>query len=321
MSAAASVRVVAALFVIGFGSFSLSVQADEPLRSKKPDAKAHAPAVTELKPVVEKRLPFLFGGFGGGGEEEGNDKPVTGLCGTPDHGQGGKAWEKLGKTINFSFALETPLEDVLRYIKKSTADDKANQAGLSIYVDPIGLQEAEKTLTSPVTIDLEDVPVSLGLKLILRQLGMRYYVDPHGIVMIVSGGEEEQLSESPARILEELAAIRGARMRPPGGGMGASPHRTPRRSRCAKSPRQGAGRRVAGDDQGVDRTDSRPPRPVLRRHRPLANSCPLSEDESRGRGWILRQSAERFPGVETRRMAIVPGEANRVVANALHPFE
>ncbi len=238
MSAAASVRIVAALFVIGFGSFSLSVQADEPLRSKKPDAKARVPAVTELKPVVEKRLPFLFGGFGGGGaQEQSDDKPVTVYVVPPITVKAAKAWEKLGKTINFSFALETPLEDVLRYIKKSTADDKANQAGLSIYVDPIGLQEAEKTLTSPVTIDLEDVPVSLGLKLILRQLGMRYYVDPHGIVMIVSGGEEEQLSDSPSRILEELAAIR-ARMRPPGGGMGERPHRTPRRSPSrAKSPR------------------------------------------------------------------------------------
>ena len=52
-----------------------------------------------------------------------------------------------------SFPNETPLEDVLKYIKQATQD--ANYSGIPIYVDPLGLQEADKTLTSPVSIDLE----------------------------------------------------------------------------------------------------------------------------------------------------------------------
>ena len=52
-----------------------------------------------------------------------------------------------------SFANETPLDDVLKYIKQETA--KAGRPALQIYVDPIGLQEAERSLNSTVTIDME----------------------------------------------------------------------------------------------------------------------------------------------------------------------
>ena len=52
-----------------------------------------------------------------------------------------------------SFANETPLEDVLKYIKSATAGP--HDTGIPIYVDPIGLQEAERTLNSAVQIDLE----------------------------------------------------------------------------------------------------------------------------------------------------------------------
>ena len=47
-----------------------------------------------------------------------------------------------------SFPNETPLEDVLKYIKQATQGP--NDAGIPIYVDPQGLQEADKTLTSPI---------------------------------------------------------------------------------------------------------------------------------------------------------------------------
>ena len=50
-----------------------------------------------------------------------------------------------------SFANETPLEDVLKYIKSATAGP--NDTGIPIYVDPVGLQEAEITMTSPVTME------------------------------------------------------------------------------------------------------------------------------------------------------------------------
>ena len=81
---------------------------------------------------------------------------------------------KLEEPISMSFANETPLEDVLKYIKSATQG--RTTTGIPIYVDPVGLQEAEKTMTSPVTLDLEGVPLKSTLRLLLKQLGMTYTV-------------------------------------------------------------------------------------------------------------------------------------------------
>lgn len=88
---------------------------------------------------------------------------------------------KLDDPISMSFPNETPLEDVLKFIKSATTG--ANDAGISIYVDPIGLQEAEKTLTSTIMIDLEGVPLKTTLRLLLKQLGLAYCVKD-GLLMI-----------------------------------------------------------------------------------------------------------------------------------------
>ena len=46
-----------------------------------------------------------------------------------------------------SFPQETPLEDVLKYIKDATQDEAAGlPTGIPIYVDPVGLQDADKTM-------------------------------------------------------------------------------------------------------------------------------------------------------------------------------
>jgi len=78
--------------------------------------------------------------------------------------------------------MEPPLEEVLKHVKDATkgADGKR----LSIYVDPQALQEAEKTMSSPVVIDLEDVPLRFSLRLVLKQLGLAYCVRD-GVVMII----------------------------------------------------------------------------------------------------------------------------------------
>jgi hypothetical protein len=216
MSAAASVRFAVALVAVGFGVNAVTVRAGAPPREKKaqPGTKAaqDARASVPLKPVAERTLPFMFGGFagGGGGAEEAPElKPVTVYVVPPITVKAAKTWQILGQSIAFNFPQETPLEDVLKYLKSATSDEKEKQKGLSIYVDPIALQEAEKTQTSPVTLDLDDVPISLGLTLALRQLGLKFYVDPHGIVMIVSEGETEHLTDTSTQILEELVELRG----------------------------------------------------------------------------------------------------------------
>ena len=80
-----------------------------------------------------------------------------------------KIIEKLDEPISMSFNEETPLEDVLKYVKQATTT--ATYQGIPIYVDPIGLQEAEKSMTSTVrNMDLEGVPLKITLRLLLKQL-------------------------------------------------------------------------------------------------------------------------------------------------------
>src|SRR5208283_3434403 len=121
---------------------------------------------------------------------------------------------KLDQPIAMSFPNETPLEDVLKYIKTATQD--ANDTGIPIYVDPLGMQEADKTLTSPVSIDLEGVPLKTTLRLLLKQLGLTYTVKD-GFLMITSQESEDQQTEIRVYPVADLAIIPLSLM---GGGMG-----------------------------------------------------------------------------------------------------
>ncbi len=42
---------------------------------------------------------------------------------------------------------------------------------------PQGLQDADKAIDSTIAIDLEGIPLRVTLNLLLRQLGMDYYVE------------------------------------------------------------------------------------------------------------------------------------------------
>jgi hypothetical protein len=131
--------------------------------------------------------------------------------------------EKLDQPIAMSFPNETPLEDVLKYIKSATQG--ANDSGIPIYVDPLGLQEADKTLTSPVSLDLEGVPLKTTLRLMLKQLGLTYTVKD-GFLMITSQESEDQQTEIRVYPVADLAIIPlslmggGGGMGGMGGGMG-----------------------------------------------------------------------------------------------------
>ncbi|MGZ3396298.1 MAG: hypothetical protein ACXWPK_19340 [Isosphaeraceae bacterium] len=126
-----------------------------------------------------------------------------------------KIQAKLDQPIAMSFPNETPLEDVLKYIKTATQD--ANDTGIPIYVDPLGMQEADKTLTSPVSIDLEGVPLKRTLRLLLKQLGLIYTVKD-GYLMITSETSEDQQTEIRVYPVADLAIIPMSLIM--GGGMG-----------------------------------------------------------------------------------------------------
>ncbi|WP_165247881.1 RNA polymerase sigma factor [Paludisphaera soli] len=95
---------------------------------------------------------------------------------------------KLDEPLSMNFPSETPLEDVLKYVKQATQTPADN--GIPIYVDPIGLKEADKTTTSPVSIDLDGVPLRRTLQILLKQIDLVYYVED-GILVITSEGAAE----------------------------------------------------------------------------------------------------------------------------------
>jgi hypothetical protein len=123
--------------------------------------------------------------------------------------------EKLEQPVAMSFPTETPLDDVLKYVKQATQG--ANDSGIPIYIDPLGLQEADKTVTSPVQIDLEGVPLKTTLRLLLKQLGLTYTVKD-GFLMITSQESEDQQTEIRVYPVADLAIIPQSLMG--GGGFG-----------------------------------------------------------------------------------------------------
>ena len=101
---------------------------------------------------------------------------------------------KLEQPISISFAKETPFEDVLKYVKSATQGQK--DTGIPIYVDPIGLAEAEKTMTSPITMDLEGVPLKTTLRLMLKQLGLAYCLRDGVLIISSVEGIYQELMEA-----------------------------------------------------------------------------------------------------------------------------
>jgi RNA polymerase sigma factor (sigma-70 family) len=117
--------------------------------------------------------------------------PNAGSGPIPDPGKDAKSQAilaKLEQPIAMNFSNDTPLEDVLKYIKQALQGPR--DSGIPIYVDPLGLQEADKTITSPVQLDLEGVPLRRTLQLALNQLDLIYYVDD-GILVITSAAAEQ----------------------------------------------------------------------------------------------------------------------------------
>jgi hypothetical protein len=127
--------------------------------------------------------------------------------------QNARILDELNRPIPMPFPNETPLDDVLKYIKVATSSP--GYRGIPIYVNPIGLQEAERSLNSTVTVDLEGVPLKTTLKLCLKQLGLDCSVQD-GYLRITSEDEHPATVEDPFLIVGHCllsliaAAIGGA---------------------------------------------------------------------------------------------------------------
>jgi hypothetical protein len=99
--------------------------------------------------------------------------PFTGP--TSDDYQHRLTLAKLEEPITMSFPTGTAFEDVLKYIKAATMGPK--DSGIQIYVDPVALKEAGKTMRSPVILDVAGgTPLKVTLGLLMKQLGLGYVV-------------------------------------------------------------------------------------------------------------------------------------------------
>jgi hypothetical protein len=151
-----------------------------------------------------------FGGKAGGPNEEAPAEPVrTVYLSAPMTVQAAKTWLRLQESVSVSFANDTPLDDFLRFVKDETRGKEKKESGIRFFVDPAGLQEAEKTMRSLIVIDLEEVPLATVLELTLHQLGLRYYVQKDGIVMISSEGSDTPgaMDDPSALILGNLSTL------------------------------------------------------------------------------------------------------------------
>jgi hypothetical protein len=80
----------------------------------------------------------------------------------------------LKQHIPMRFPTKTPLDALLMHVKEVTS--ALDGKGIPVVVDPIGLQEAEQSMTSTVIFDVEDVPLQTSLHICLQQLGLAYRV-------------------------------------------------------------------------------------------------------------------------------------------------
>ncbi len=119
--------------------------------------------------------------------------------------------KKLDARIDMSFNGSNTLEEVLNYIKQTTATE--DYAGIPIYVDPKGLKEAEASLQSPVELELSGVPLKTTFRLMLKQIGLAYCVRDGVLIVSSVQGIAEELQEA-------MSELQGAD--PQGGGAGGS---------------------------------------------------------------------------------------------------
>ena len=95
--------------------------------------------------------------------------------------------KKLGEPLTMNFGTDTPLADVLKYIKDATQDEAA---GLPTgHPDLRRSPSASRTPTRPmadtVKIQLEGIPLKATLRLLLKQLSLTYTVKD-GLMTITS---------------------------------------------------------------------------------------------------------------------------------------
>ena len=113
-----------------------------------------------------------------------------------------KTWLALNRPIPLPFAVPTPLEDVLQFVRIATAG--TGFAGLPIFVDPAALRKNPEILASIVAIEVEGIALGTSLALILKGHNLGFGVQKDGLLVIgdpatIPVSESRQLTEAQAR--------------------------------------------------------------------------------------------------------------------------
>ncbi len=106
--------------------------------------------------------------------------------------------EALEMPIPMHFPDGAPLEDVLKYVKAQTT--LRDFKGIPIYVDPVGLQFARRTMQSTVIVDVEGTALKNSLTRCLRQLDLSFALRD-GFMMITEAGRPLPAYEDPFLIV------------------------------------------------------------------------------------------------------------------------
>jgi hypothetical protein len=122
---------------------------------------------------------------------------VAGLSGNPNSTAASNAriLKALNQPVPMRFDERTTLRNLLKYVRDATRGPDGNV--IPIYVDPIGLQEAEKSMNSTLNeIDINVVALRTSLGYCLRQLDLGFAVKD-GLLVITSIESEDMLAAKP----------------------------------------------------------------------------------------------------------------------------
>ena len=99
--------------------------------------------------------------------------------------------------IRLPFAEATSLEDVAKYLRK--------ELNANIVIDRAALNRQDLEPTATVQLDLTDVRLKTGLKLLLDQVGLTTRIVPEDNLLIIT---DTSASEEPIeQVLEEIKAL------------------------------------------------------------------------------------------------------------------
>jgi hypothetical protein len=116
--------------------------------------------------------------------------------------------EVLSEPLVIAYPDGAALEDMLKDIKACTTGKAKLKSGIPIYVDPMGLQEANQTMTSKVKRPVISGRMTLGdqIRQALEPLGLAYMVKD-GFLMITSKESWESSDDDAINLYLEFRDV------------------------------------------------------------------------------------------------------------------